>query len=37
MRLNDKVGIVTGSGSGLGMAMVMRMAREGASVIEYYS
>ncbi|MFC2066021.1 SDR family NAD(P)-dependent oxidoreductase [Chloroflexota bacterium] len=33
MRLSGKIAIVTGSGSGLGKATVMRMAREGASVV----
>src|SRR5687768_16058256 len=33
MRLADKVAVVTGSGQGIGKAMVVRMAKEGASVV----
>ena len=33
LRLNNKVGIVTGSSSGLGRAISLRYAEEGASVV----
>ena len=32
-RLDDKVGIITGSGSGMGRAMAIAMAKEGAKVV----